>query len=553
MSRHEGMRTTDIAASVDGLRRLVRGLLGRTDGVDDVVQETLLAAAERPAAATDQTTWLRGVARNLALRWRRDRARREERERMASRLDSVEAAATTVERVDRLRALLDAVEELPEPYRRAVVMRFFDGMAPRDIARRTGAPVATVKTWLQRGLEKLRVWLDERQGTRGGWMLLLAHDVGLSGFSAASGATVTGLGVGIMKMKAVGVFALLLLGLVPLTWWLTLPADDDDSRDSASRVTQVSEAPDAAAESTNDVAPTKTLPYREDDSEGAVDSSGLLVTVCSEDERPVADARVVLLGDERVWADERTDARGRARLPERLESRRVLVAAREHLPVVVAVDAANPELEVTLPEGHRLSGVVTVDGRVPTWSLRLDVLSERAFPGIAGVPDALWKELKDWLEPKKARLHTDAAGRFTLRGLPDRWRGSVVVPWTHVLDPGTPGARSGGLDEGDDRRVVDLEGPVDDLHLDLVGLRLLTGRVVHPDTGEGLPKVIIHGSFRAVSHFSWSIETEADGRFRVPMQRGGHQGRHVAGGGPARFRFGLPPVGRAVRQEPGCR
>ena len=62
------------------------------------------------------------------------------------------------------RALVDAVLALDEPYRSAVLLRYFEGLEPAEIARRRGVPAGTVRSHLSRGLAELRAALDRRHG-----------------------------------------------------------------------------------------------------------------------------------------------------------------------------------------------------------------------------------------------------------------------------------------------------------------------------------------------------------------------------------------------------
>jgi DNA-directed RNA polymerase specialized sigma24 family protein len=55
---------------------------------------------------------------------------------------------------------------LDEPWRSAVLWRFFHDLQPRVIAARLGVPVATVRSRVQRGLELLRTELLPRAGLR---------------------------------------------------------------------------------------------------------------------------------------------------------------------------------------------------------------------------------------------------------------------------------------------------------------------------------------------------------------------------------------------------
>lgn len=68
-------------------------------------------------------------------------------------------------------ALVEAVRELREPYRTAILLRFWEGLSPEQIARRTGVTTRAVHSRLYRGLALLR----ERLATRDRrWMTALA-------------------------------------------------------------------------------------------------------------------------------------------------------------------------------------------------------------------------------------------------------------------------------------------------------------------------------------------------------------------------------------------
>ena len=56
---------------------------------------------------------------------------------------------------------LKALEELPEPYREAVVMRYVDGLSPTEIARTIGESENVVSVRVHRGLKKLKSLLED--------------------------------------------------------------------------------------------------------------------------------------------------------------------------------------------------------------------------------------------------------------------------------------------------------------------------------------------------------------------------------------------------------
>lgn len=50
----------------------------------------------------------------------------------------------------------DALSRLPEDQRRALVLRYYADLSLAEIADVVGAPMGTVKSWIHRGLERLR-------------------------------------------------------------------------------------------------------------------------------------------------------------------------------------------------------------------------------------------------------------------------------------------------------------------------------------------------------------------------------------------------------------
>jgi len=177
------MRNVPISTDIDALlahtdwvRGLAHSLVKWGDpGVDDVVQETWLRAMEHPPRqGVNLRAWLSIVVRNVVRQARRSEARRAQRER--SRVGRGEApdTAEVVERADAHRMLVNHLMDLDEPYRTAILLRYFENLPPRGVAKRVGCPVETVRAWLRRGLEKLRWRLDRAQGGDGkAWMLAL--------------------------------------------------------------------------------------------------------------------------------------------------------------------------------------------------------------------------------------------------------------------------------------------------------------------------------------------------------------------------------------------
>lgn len=154
-------REEQVLEASSQLRRVARGLLYDSHSADDVVQDAWVASLRKERqVGWDPRAWFSGAVRNLSLSKRREEARRIARERKAAKPEALISAASAVERLEVTRRVMDAVEALEEPYRSVILLRFFDDLAPREIARREGVPVNTVRTWVRRGLEHLRRDLD---------------------------------------------------------------------------------------------------------------------------------------------------------------------------------------------------------------------------------------------------------------------------------------------------------------------------------------------------------------------------------------------------------
>lgn len=149
---------------------LARTLVRDPHLAEDLTQDAMVAGLRFGAdRARDVTAWLRGTLRHLVRRDLRARRRRAGLEQAAARPEALPAPEELLERARLQRRLADAVLSLDEPYRTAVLLRFFEGLPPRQIASRQGVPVATVRTRLQRALVRLRDQLGVADGGRWRW------------------------------------------------------------------------------------------------------------------------------------------------------------------------------------------------------------------------------------------------------------------------------------------------------------------------------------------------------------------------------------------------
>jgi RNA polymerase sigma-70 factor, ECF subfamily len=145
--------------------RTCHRILGRVDEADDVTQETFMVAYRSLDTFRGQGplgAWLARIATRQAFR------RVTQRKVLVSldpvrhdRMDPRPGPLGSVIAAERQAAIRGAVAALGEPYREVVALRFFGELSLAEIAEATERPVATVKTHLRRGLERLRQQLGE--------------------------------------------------------------------------------------------------------------------------------------------------------------------------------------------------------------------------------------------------------------------------------------------------------------------------------------------------------------------------------------------------------
>lgn len=148
--------------------------LGNHEDAQDIAQETFVRAYRGIQTFKGESkvyTWLYSIAGNLARNRLRDSKRRGRDKAMSfeavaerggpvpAREDrSPETAARQAELDELLQACL---EELPEHYRMAFVLRTFDGLGYAEIADAMGCPAGTVKSRLSQARKLLRNRLRE--------------------------------------------------------------------------------------------------------------------------------------------------------------------------------------------------------------------------------------------------------------------------------------------------------------------------------------------------------------------------------------------------------
>ena len=139
----------------DAVWRFLSASVGPAE-VDDCFQETFIAALRAyPRLRGDSTlrAWVLTIAHNKAIDAHRARARRP---LPVAEPGELEKTPTTGAGTPRDEELWEAVYELPERQRSAVVLRFVGDLAHREIAAALGCSEEAARRSLHEGLNKLR-------------------------------------------------------------------------------------------------------------------------------------------------------------------------------------------------------------------------------------------------------------------------------------------------------------------------------------------------------------------------------------------------------------
>lgn len=156
-----------IAAEIPRLRRYARALIGDAAAADDLVQECLVRALANQSQWREEASprkWLFAILHNVHI----DEARRRTRRPAQVQL---EAAETESQPADgqagaAMFEIEDALAELPEEQRQALLLVALEGLSYAEVAEVLGVPIGTVMSRIARGRERLREALYGGSGDR---------------------------------------------------------------------------------------------------------------------------------------------------------------------------------------------------------------------------------------------------------------------------------------------------------------------------------------------------------------------------------------------------
>ncbi|WGS52384.1 RNA polymerase sigma factor [Paraburkholderia sp. D15] len=161
-------------ASAPSLFGLAVRVTRTSESAEDVVQEGFIKiwrfAGSYDAAKASPSTWMSTIVKNQALDYLR---RNPYAGVYVDELDDRHAASDgdashqTALDAERLSGYLG---RLSPGQRQAIALAYFRGQSQSEIAHTLGAPIGTVKSWINRGLESLRAMTEPRRvPPRGGF------------------------------------------------------------------------------------------------------------------------------------------------------------------------------------------------------------------------------------------------------------------------------------------------------------------------------------------------------------------------------------------------
>lgn len=129
-----------------------RRILGERELAEDAVQDAFMriwrSAAKFDPARGVALAWMGRIVRNAAL----DRL---PKERDMARIEDIEIAVMPTEPPNA--RVSQCLKKLPGSQGRAMVLMYVHGLTHSELSAQMGAPLGTVKSWVKRGLEALRI------------------------------------------------------------------------------------------------------------------------------------------------------------------------------------------------------------------------------------------------------------------------------------------------------------------------------------------------------------------------------------------------------------
>ena len=302
-----------------------------------------------------------------------------------------------------------------------------------------------------------------------------------------------------MKRSVPGIsflFAVVVLGLFllldPLAWF-----GGEREAEAFPPSTATPETPAASDEPELEGIPEVPVADRPGESERSVVEPSIAAGLASfrildPAEHPVAGAHVVLVRDESVLLDERTDERGTVEAPADARPALLVVLNAPRPPESREVVLDPGRQEIRLSEGETIGGRLVREDGEPAGAMAVRLHGDHPLPFAAGIPEVAWEALGIHESIRSVLSgETDDAGGFAFPGLPPSWSGAFRPPygWRVVAtSDGQVGAAG---------YSVRLSRPVSDLLVRIAPTLVLHGRLVLRDDGAPLAGASLSAMLRS--------------------------------------------------------
>lgn len=466
----------EIVGQVERVQRLARALVRDRHMAEDLTQDVLAAALERPPSFVDQPSrlagWLQGMTRRLAARTLGREGSRPSVEAHGARPEGEEHDFEGTLALHR--QLFEGLDGLDRDARRVLVWRFLEDRSYRSIARRLGIEPTAARQRVSRALAKLRSRLDQQhKGERRAWALawapLLERPTAIG--VGTSLELLRQQGTWIIGMKSAWIGGGVLLGGLAL--WAYSPWREEHrspgrgavvAEDSSAEVDGLGEGarslPEAAGDGSSRLAldavpPASTQGEAPDAWVEVVDPMG----------SPLSQAKVVWVDEADGWRMEPTDPDGRVQWD--LPPTEIFIGLEGYDPQRLSPDMW--PVRVGLEPLASLSGQLLEGDSAPAEPVLLGF--ERT-----GGPRDPWplEALTRVMGPRDlVRTYTDSLGRFEFVGVPPQAMGWILLPTQYAYE----GRQEGATRIDWDGQRVEVSLPVEDLTLRAGRLSHVEGRL----------------------------------------------------------------------------
>ncbi|MGD2139300.1 MAG: sigma-70 family RNA polymerase sigma factor [Burkholderiales bacterium] len=143
----------------------------RKDWAEEVLQESFVKiwhhAGNYDADKSAPMTWMTAIVRNRALDWLRRPREVQASDEVEAFLANIPDEAPGPEQLAAQSAqagqLKECMDQLSADQKRSITLAFFHGLSHGELAGQLGKPLGTVKTWIRRGLDRLKQCLDGQE------------------------------------------------------------------------------------------------------------------------------------------------------------------------------------------------------------------------------------------------------------------------------------------------------------------------------------------------------------------------------------------------------